>query len=508
MKKKLTPLLFMLLLLLFLLPAYAAGPAGTLSARFYSEDLGRYDDTVQTDQVVLSLNGAALTPDGVPPLIQYIDGAGRTLVPIRLVAEALDAQVLWVNDTRQVLILKDEDTIVLTLGSNKATLNGEVTDLPGGVPAGVVKYGTLESTMVPLRFVSEALSAQVEWDNDTFTAAISTTDITTDPTPSPSPLPATNEDRGKVVSIESDDNAQSLFIATNHVPQINTTDLGDRVAVDILGTTVEPTFGAVALENEVITGVRFAQHDNASLSYDYPHTVRFVIDLKDGATYPSNLKVEQETGGVRITSYQVNDPEEVPPTIPSVPISPDKRTIVIDPGHGGSASGAYYEEIKEKDLTLPMSLMLRDILVDMGYNVIMTRETDVYMDLYDRCTIANQIEADLFISIHCNAAENNTTFQGLFTYHHPTSNRSKRLAQYVQNATAVSTGAINRGVLNNDYVVLRETTMAAVLVETGFMSCHDELMLLTQTDYQQKLAEGMANGIVDYFNELDASASS
>lgn len=518
MKKKSLILFLLLALLIGLLPVHAAGPAGTLSVRFYSETNKRYDEPVQTDRVTLSLDGTSLVPDGVPALVQYINGAGRTLVPVRLVSEALNAQVLFVNDTRQVLILKGEDTIVLTLGSSKATINGQITDLPGGVPAGAVKYNGLESTLVPLRFVSEALGAEVDWDNSTFTASIRTNTpiptptstptpsptptVSPSPTPSSSPTPTapSQADRGRVVSITSDDNAQSFFIATDHVPKINVTDLGNRVAVDILGATIEPTYGTVALENEIITGTRFAQHDSTSLNYSYPHTVRFVIDLKSGATYTKNLSVTQETGGVRVTSYHMDTPDD-PPIIPTDPIDPNKSTIVIDPGHGGSASGAHYEGIMEKDLTLPMSLKLRDVLVNMGYNVVMTRDTDVYMDLYDRCKVANQINADLFVSIHCNATSTSNTFQGLFTYYHPSSNRSKKYAQYVQEATANATGAINRGILNNDYVVLRETKMAAVLVETGFMTCHDELMRLADPNYQQKLANGIAQGIVKYLNE-------
>ncbi|WP_143382883.1 copper amine oxidase N-terminal domain-containing protein, partial [Flavonifractor sp. An92] len=167
--------------------AQAAGPAGTLSVRFYNETTGAYSGETTTDRVLLTLNGEDLVPDGVPALIQYVNGDGRTLVPVRLVSEALDAEVLWVAETRQVIVLKDSDTIVLTLGSSKATINGVTTDLPGGVPAGAVKYNGLESTMVPLRFVSEALGADVGWDNDTFTASITTQAVTPTPTPTPTP---------------------------------------------------------------------------------------------------------------------------------------------------------------------------------------------------------------------------------------------------------------------------------------------------------------------------------
>ena len=169
--------------------ASAAGPGGSISVYFYSESAGRYENLTDADLVALTLNGSSLSPGDVPALVQYPvpGGNGRTLVPVRLVAEQLGAQVLWVSENRQVILLREEDTIVLTLGSATALVNGQSVELPGGVPAGVVKYQGKESTMVPLRFVSEQLGAQVEWDNATFTASILTEQPEPEPTPEPEP---------------------------------------------------------------------------------------------------------------------------------------------------------------------------------------------------------------------------------------------------------------------------------------------------------------------------------
>ena len=147
--------LFLLCLLTGLAAARAAGPAGTLSVRFYDESAGCYGALTDTDRVNLTLDGTALYPLDVPALVQYPAGQnGRTLVPVRLIAESLGASVTWVPDTRQVILQKGESTIVLTLGSAIALVNGQEILLPDGVPAGVVKWEGKESTMVPLRFVS------------------------------------------------------------------------------------------------------------------------------------------------------------------------------------------------------------------------------------------------------------------------------------------------------------------------------------------------------------------
>lgn len=494
--------LLLLMLLVILVPAQAAGPAGTLTVQFYREESKDYSADVVTDRVLLTMDGEALAPTDISALVYYPQqgGNGRTLVPVRLVSEAMDADVQWVNETRQVIIRLDETVIVLTLGSATATVNGERRELPDGVPAmAVVLPGaSTGSTMVPLRFVSEMLGAQVEWDNATFTASILSQPEEEEPV-SPNP------DQGKVLRIEQDDNAQTVFIATDHVPEYQVTDLGNRLVIDILGAAYNGGSDTIPVENEVISTVRYAEHED-DLGYGYPHTLRVVFDLKDGYTYTDNILVQKEVGGVRVIAYHDDDTENdepIPVPTPVVPIDPSSATVVIDPGHGGSASGAYYEGIMEKDITLPISLMLRDLLVEEGYNVVMTRDSDTYMTLSDRCQVANDIDADIFISIHCNALENNTTYEGLFTFYSTGSTKGQKLAQAVQDATAAATGTINRGIRNNsDYTVLRKTNMPAVLVETGFMSSHNELMNLCDSKYQMKLAQGMAEGIIQYFAQV------
>ena len=233
--KKTVSLLLILALLACLPPAWAAGPAGSVTVRFYDEESGQYQRDIQTDVVRLTLDGSAL--DGpVPAMVQYVDGDGRTLVPVRLVSEHLGAQVIWVAGTRQVILLKGADTIVLTLGSSKAVSNGQIVDLPGGVAAGVVKYQGVENTMVPLRFVSEQLGAQIQWDQDTFTAAITAPrEIVPEPEPEPSPVPEPSPlpdvspspgDLGLVTKITADANAQTVDILTDHTPEYRVLDLG------------------------------------------------------------------------------------------------------------------------------------------------------------------------------------------------------------------------------------------------------------------------------------------
>lgn len=126
----------------------------------------------------------------------------------------------------------------------------------------------------------------------------------------------------------------------------------------------------------------------------------------------------------------------------------------------------------------------------------MTREQDVYPTLTDRADFANENQADLYISIHVNSLEDES-FAGIMTFFHPEKRSSRAYAQAIQDALTTASGGLDRGVRSEDYAVLRETDMPAVLVETGFMTCPEELALLLDKDYQQHLAQGIAQGILD-----------
>lgn len=173
--------------------------------------------------------------------------------------------------------------------------------------------------------------------------------------------------------------------------------------------------------------------------------------------------------------------------------------VVLDPGHGGDDPGAVVGEDCEKDIDLAVALLVREQLAGQEDLVVkMTRSEDVFIPLSDRAAYANGEEADLFVSIHANALDNNIEYAGIMTFHHPKKSDGKSPAKQIQAAVCNETGGIDRGVRSEDYAVLRETEMPAVLVETGFMTCPEELALLTDAAYQQKLAAGIAQGILKY----------
>lgn len=351
------------------LPA-AERAAGLLQVHIFREEEKRYDPA-EVRQVKLTLNGAPVETD-VPAILNQ----GRTLVPVRALAEAFGAEVDWRAGDRQVAVTRGGTQLLLTLGSGTALVNGTETPLPDGVGAQLVSVGGTERTLVPLRFLAETLGAGVEWDGKTWAA-----DLVTEESP-----------------------------------------------------TLPPEW-----------------------------------------TQPPAEPSETETPA--LAGY----------------------AVVLDAGHGGSASGAVYGGIMEKDLTLPITLEVAHILEERGCQVFLTRWEDSDVGLYERCDMANGTGADIFVSIHANASVTNLEFQGTFTYYYPGSYWGEALAGIIQAEVVRAAGSIDRGILTDNFVVLRETRMPAVLVETGFMSCPAELWRLCDPAYQKALAQGIANGVERYF---------
>jgi len=178
-----------------------------------------------------------------------------------------------------------------------------------------------------------------------------------------------------------------------------------------------------------------------------------------------------------------------------------KKTVVLDPGHGGSDTGAVAGNIKEKDLNLEVSHMLRDMLVEAGITVYMTRNEDKYVGLYTRASIANNLKADLFVSIHHNASPN-TSAQGLMTLYYPSSKNQKmngqKLAQIIQKNMVSTLKTRDWGIIARpNLVVTRETSMPAVIAELGFMTNKAELERMVAYQFKILAAESLFNGIME-----------
>lgn len=178
--------------------------------------------------------------------------------------------------------------------------------------------------------------------------------------------------------------------------------------------------------------------------------------------------------------------------------------IVIDPGHGGEDEGCSREGVMEREINLELARGLADKLSQLGYEVKLTRESnDTQLSLEERVAIAEAAEADLFISIHQNTCEESeSTAAGIETWYcEDASGSSKRLAQLVHMGAVEKTQALDRELRQSgELYVIRETSMPACLIETGFLSNKKEREAVCNPEYQDKLESGIAQGIDYYFH--------
>jgi N-acetylmuramoyl-L-alanine amidase len=173
-------------------------------------------------------------------------------------------------------------------------------------------------------------------------------------------------------------------------------------------------------------------------------------------------------------------------------------TIVIDPGHGGRDPGAVgHNGVLEKDLILDTSLKIAEKLKTIGATVILTRDDDSFVSLYDRVLISNQEDTDAFISIHYNAFPEDYV-GGINTYYHQS---GKQLAEKIQQAVYKEVLLRDRGVIQSNYSVLRDNHKPAILIELGFITNSTELATLQTDSYQEKVARGIVIGLIEYFFE-------
>ena len=198
-----------------------------------------------------------------------------------------------------------------------------------------------------------------------------------------------------------------------------------------------------------------------------------------------------------------------------------QKVIFLDPGHGGKDPGAQYLGLKEKDLNLQVSQQLKTKLESLGYKVIMSRSTDIFVDFVtERSKMSNETNADMFISIHFNATGHglDSGEDGIQTYiYQPTGNipsvinkkwhdnptrlkYSYKLGSYIHQSVLATTQAKDAGLLAKSFAVLRETNKPAVLLELGYMDDSKESQKIRTKEYQQKLVDGITQGIQQYYN--------
>ncbi|MEH2150449.1 N-acetylmuramoyl-L-alanine amidase [Nostoc sp.] len=196
----------------------------------------------------------------------------------------------------------------------------------------------------------------------------------------------------------------------------------------------------------------------------------------------------------------IDNPRPISQTRPRPSVPRGKLLVVIDPGHGGKDSGAPgLGGLLEKDVILPIGKRVGAILEQNGVQALLTRDADFFVELQGRVDIAERVNATLFVSIHANSVDNRPDVNGLEVYYYDS---GYALAEVVRNTILQNIGTIkNRGTRKARFYVLRKSSMPSILVETGYMTGYEDNPRLGTPEYQNRMAEAIARGILKYLQQ-------
>lgn len=481
---------FLMFLLVFLLVFPKAGDAASTSAKIF------------LDGQQLNLSSG----------VQVANVDNNILIPIRVVSENLGFKVDWEKSSQSVTVQNSITTVKMVVGSKTAHIDGSQVSMS------ITPVLSGQTTLVPLRFVSSQMGMDVKWDNQNKAVYLSSSGSITDPwgdgdgdsttTDPDSEVPSTPTDPvnpsvpgtpGTLATIDGISFSENrLMIATtgNVKPSVFKLNSPERIVVDLPNTAFSEVFGYEHTLNTQnsgelpVTGYPNVSLIRYALFSDSPSTVRVVINLNNAMDYT----VSTENNG--IVFINLNEPEAVP----TPPVgSNGKKIVVIDAGHGGSQPGALsvtgkYEKVMNLDIALKVEALLKK---EKNIDVIMTRSNDSTMSLSDRTKIANNLKADIFVSVHGNSNTSSSP-NGTETYY--TRETSSKLAKTIHKHLAKATGLKDRGVKTANLHVTRETKMPAVLLEIGFLSNKGDESQLFKEDFQNRVAQGIVSGIKEYLN--------
>ncbi len=462
--------------------------------------------------IKLFINGSEVKTDIAPMIVN-----DRTMVPARVVFEQLNANVEWLDKSRQVVITTEDITLVFKIGSDVATVNNE--EFKMDCAPMIVE----DRTMIPIRFVSEKLGYTVLWDDVTKKVTIN------------SPVKDESYEVLSVSTKQNTNNTQVLIAISDGVePKVMTLKEPFRIVLDFEKALLCSADGKEAVNDGYINQVRWALHDEYT---------RVVIECPNEQPYTisgSGTKALVVKVGNKSSRYEPEQEEqqpEEPPAAPEASPKPEQpetkpestpgqkveltNIVVIDAGHGGKDVGALGKDdegnvlldqngnplVMEKDLNLYIAQKIRDYLVSDGVKVVMTRDDDTFEgtsteNLLARANLANNKNASLFLSVHNNSSVSPKA-NGTEVCYTPNSSgaygiTSMKFAKMVLDPLVEATGLTNRGLSSRpNLAVLKYTKMPAVLIECGFITNSGDRDVLTDKANLNKIARAVADGIIN-----------
>lgn len=470
--------------------------------------------------IKLYVNGEEVITEIAPMIVN-----DRTMVPARVVFEKLNANVEWLDKTRQVVITTPQVVLIFKIGSDIATVNNE--EIKMDCAPMIVE----DRTMIPIRFVSEKLGYTVLWDGVTKKVSIN------------SPIVDDSYEVLSVSAKQNKNNTQVLIALSKGIqPKVMTLSDPYRIVLDFEGANLSSPDGKQIVQDGYVNQLRWALHDEYTrvvieCSGNQPYTISgdgtkaLVVKIGD-----DDSRFDEPEDETSVLPPENDNPEQGESQPPQGETQPDEEVVekveltnivVIDAGHGGKDVGAlgkdedgnvYADEngdplIMEKELNLYIAQKIRDYLEDEGIKVVMTRDDDTFQgtsaeNLLARANLANNINASLFLSVHNNSSVSPKA-NGTEVCYTPNSSgaygvTSMEFAKIILDPLVKATGLTNRGLSSRpNLAVLKYTKMPAVLIECGFITNAADLEVLTQKAKLNDIARAVADGIIktlEYMN--------
>lgn len=475
-----------MLLLVIICMSYTAVYAETMQLIYDGEAHLYYNDPI-----TLYIDGKQIVTAVMPP-IQF---NGAVVVPAREIFSTTGAIIEWRPSEQSVYVHNETNLIVLKINSNEAWVNGEIKYLD--MPAKLIN----DKVMIPVRFIGETLGYTVNWIQSERAIQIET--ISTD---------MDSEVSNDIYSDEIDENEIPLVEDENDSP------------IDI--SQIDPWLYSEYIhynsENEtlMLSNIEGLDASQITVEENY-HEKQIVIHLNNQYSSYLQAGIWEKTTGT-ITQLQISHQgleTQIILTTSTIqaltvkmqgnqiemnvvkPSNKYDKIIVIDAGHGDHDPGTTYAGIKEKDLTLSISEAVVALLkADSSIKVYATREDDSFLQLMERTAFSNEIEPDLFVSIHINSVDNNSAASGTETYYtEKLDTRNKTFATIVQKALVSEFGTRDRGVKNNTFVVTRYTNAPAILIEIGFLTNENDRAMMIDSSFTDRYARTLYQCILEYY---------
>lgn len=482
-------------------------------------NLEKGDKTIllKIDSSIAEVSGKKVTMD-VPAAITQ----SRTFVPVRFVSENFGYNVDWDSGTRTVLIT-DPVSVSITNVTTEKTQDELLIKLFADKTIENVETMVLEN---PKRYVYDIKNAVLSVDKDEITV---NSDIIKSVRYSQFSL--SPYDVRIVVELKQDTTLTAKYInglytisvLDGGVPTVTSLKLteGENTASVYMTTDMTLNYSSYKLSNPSRYVVELPDADIAAPDLKGSGEVIEKAELtrKDGVTKltiylagavsATKCYITSRDGNIVVTA-NLTDTKE--PENSEIKADGD-FLIVIDPGHGGDEPGSLGKingeiVLYEKDINLKIGKRVYEILLERGYNVIATRTDDSTVSLMKRVEIANESNADLFVSVHNNSFTDSSAKGTLtmYAYDTPKSGHSfsgKDVAGIIQPYLAASTGSTDRKLMENSKIYVNaKTNMPAVLCECLFMSNPEDLGKLMDEAYAEKIAKGIADGICEAVKQM------